>query len=63
MTAEAPGRGIISILFLIHSLINIAPGSEIVGVPASDIKETNDPLLINSIIYSSILTRILLKIN
>ena len=36
MTAEAPGSGIISILFLMHSLINIAPGSEIAGVPASD---------------------------
>ena len=39
VTADAPGRGIISILFFIHSLINIAPGSEIVGVPASDINE------------------------
>ena len=43
MTAEAPGRGTIFILFFIHSLINIAPGSEILGVPASDIKETNNP--------------------
>ena len=39
-TAEDPGTGNISILFLIHSFINIPPGSEIVGVPASEMIET-----------------------
>ena len=38
-TAEDPGAGNISILFLIHSFIKIPPGSEIVGVPASEIIE------------------------
>ena len=37
--AEGPGIGITLILFLTHSLIKIAPGSEILGVPASQIKE------------------------
>ena len=37
VAAEDPGTGNISILFLIHSLIKISPGSEIVGVPASEI--------------------------
>ena len=39
VTAEAPGSGIISISCFIHSLINITPGSETAGVPASDINE------------------------
>ena len=39
-TEEAPGIGKISILLTRHSLTNIAPGSEIEGVPASEIKET-----------------------
>ena len=39
-TAEDPGTGNILILFLIHSLIKIPPGSEIVGVPASEMMET-----------------------
>ena len=38
-TAEGPGIGVILILFLTHSFTNIAPGSEILGVPASDINE------------------------
>ena len=42
-TAEAPGIGKISILLTTHSLINMAPGSETDGVPASEIKETIDP--------------------
>ena len=49
-TADAPGIGKISILLITHSLTNIAPGSEIDGVPASEIKETIDPdfkILIN----------------
>ena len=32
-----------SISLTTHSLTNIAPGSEIDGVPASEIKETIDP--------------------
>ena len=43
MTAEAPGIGIIFILFLMHSLTNIEPGSEMPGVPASEIKEISEP--------------------
>ena len=38
-TAEDPGTGNILILFLMHSLIKIPPGSEIVGVPASEMIE------------------------
>ena len=37
MTAEGPGTGKIEIFSSIHLLINILPGSEIVGVPASEI--------------------------
>ena len=44
-TEDAPGKGITSILFFMHSLIRIFPGSEIVGVPASQIKETTDPFI------------------
>ena len=51
MTAEAPGMGKIWILFLMHSFINIAPGSEIQGVPASDIKEIIDPSFNNWITF------------
>ena len=40
VTAEDPGTGNISILFLMHSFIKILPGSEIVGVPASEMIET-----------------------
>ena len=39
LTADAPGNGITSIFSLIHSLTKIAPGSEIPGVPASDISD------------------------
>ena len=38
-TAEDPGTGNISILFLMHSFIKTPPGSEIVGVPASEMIE------------------------
>ena len=55
INADGPGSGIISILFLLHSLIKIFPGSEIVGVPASDIKDTIDPLFKIPIILLSIL--------
>ena len=43
VTTEAPGIGIIFILFFKHSLTNIEPGSETPGVPASDIKEIIEP--------------------
>ena len=42
-TAEGPGIGITLILFFIHSFTNIAPGSEILGVPASEINEIISP--------------------
>ena len=38
-TAEDPGTGNILILFLMHSFIKIPPGSEIAGVPASEMME------------------------
>ena len=50
-TADAPGIGKISISLITHSLTNIAPGSEIDGVPASEIKETIDPDFKISIIF------------
>ena len=43
-TAEAPGIGKIFIFFFIHSFTNIEPGSEITGVPASEIKEIFFPV-------------------
>ena len=39
-TADAPEIGKILMLFFEHSLINIAPGSDTEGVPASEISET-----------------------
>ena len=39
MAAEDPGTGNMLILFLMHSLIKTPPGSEIVGVPASEMIE------------------------
>ena len=36
--------GIILIFFSIHSLTKIAPGSEMLGVPASEINEITFPL-------------------
>ena len=42
-TAEAPGIGIIFTLLLTHSFISIDPGSEILGVPASEIKDIIAP--------------------
>ena len=38
-TADGPGMGKILILFFTHSLTKMAPGSEILGVPASEIKD------------------------
>ena len=42
-TDEGPGTGIISMCFFTHSLIKIDPGSEIPGVPASEIREIINP--------------------
>ena len=39
-----------SIFFLIHSFTMINPGSEIIGVPASEIMDILSPLLIDCII-------------
>ena len=39
VTEETPGIGIIVIFFKTHSLISILPGSEITGVPASEISD------------------------
>ena len=39
VAAEEPGTGNILILFLMHSFIKTPPGSEIVGVPASEMIE------------------------
>ena len=50
-TAEGPGMGMTLISLLMHSLTNIEPGSEMLGVPASDIKEIIFPDLRYSIIF------------
>ena len=44
VTEDGPGIGKISIFLSIHSLIKIVPGSEMHGVPASEIKDTINPL-------------------
>ena len=59
ITDDAPGTGIILILFFIHSLIKILPGSEIDGVPASEI---NDKIL-PSFKYSMILLSFCFSLN
>ena len=51
LTAEAPGSGVTFIFSLTHSLTNIAPGSDIPGVPASDIRE----IILSDLRYSIIL--------
>ena len=43
VTADGPGIENILRLFFIHSFTRIKPGSEIPGVPASDISEINLP--------------------
>ena len=44
--------GIISISCLAHSLTKIEPGSDILGVPASEIRDTIDPFFkISRILY------------
>ena len=52
-SAEGPGMGNILISLLIHSLTKIEPGSEILGVPASDIKEIIFPDFRYSIIFTT----------
>ena len=42
-TADGPGIGIILISLVMHSLIKIAPGSEMLGIPASETNEIIDP--------------------
>ena len=49
VTEDAPGIGIIGILLSTHSLINIRPGSETAGVPASEIKDKILPCRSSSI--------------
>ena len=58
-TADGPGIGKISIPLSIHSLTNIEPGSEILGVPASDIKE----IIFPDLRYSIILIRFFFSLN
>src|SRR3972149_11949038 len=41
MNADAPGIGIIRTPLLIHSRTNLNPGSDINGVPASEISATS----------------------
>ena len=40
VTDETPGIGVTGISLLTHSFTNILPGSEIAGVPASEISDT-----------------------
>ena len=47
---DAPGIGIILILLSIHKFTKIRPGSDNIGVPASEIKDKILPLLICSMI-------------
>ena len=51
IAADGPGTGIISISFLIHSFTKIAPGSDMLGVPASQISETIRFYFSNFIIF------------
>ncbi len=48
--AETPGIGKILIFSLIHSFKSIKPGSDRMGVPASEMSDITSPFLINSII-------------
>ena len=50
-TADGPGIGTILISFLIHSLIKTEPGSDIAGVPASEIRDIIFPDFKYSIIF------------
>ena len=48
MTADGPGIGITLIFFFLANFIKNSPGSEIKGVPASDIKDIIFPSFISS---------------
>ena len=50
---ETPGIGIILIFSFIHSFNKILPGSDISGVPASEIKDKILPCFIYSIIFKN----------
>ena len=47
--AEGPGSGITAISFLMHSCTKIKPGSEMTGIPASDISAIFFPSFISAI--------------
>ena len=55
VTDETPGIGVTFNLFFIHSFRIIFPGSEIIGVPASDIRDIIFPDFISLIIFSTLL--------
>ncbi len=52
VTADGPGIENILRLFFIHSFTRIKPGSEILGVPASDMSEINLPNFKYSTIFN-----------
>ena len=52
-TAEGPGSGTIFMLFFMHSFTNNAPGSDIVGVPASEIIDMISPDFNKLIIFGN----------
>lgn len=51
MTEEGPGKESRGIPWLVHSLISLYPGSEISGVPASDISATFLPAFSSLMIF------------
>ena len=59
VTEETPGIGIIGIFFETHSLISILPGSEITGVPASEIRD----MMLYFLISETISLEIFLSLN
>lgn len=46
VTAQGPGKASTAIPYSWASLVNLKPGSEIVGVPASDTRATLNPIFI-----------------
>ena len=50
LTEDGPGNGVTSIELLMHSLIIMEPGSEIEGVPASEIRDITKPFFNKPII-------------
>ena len=51
ITDEGPGIGLTVISLAIHSFTKIAPGSDTLGVPASEIREIIEPFFNKSIIF------------